>query len=41
MEYKYQLILLGTEVPQKDLILKAFLDKISDLKLPESIVKVI
>lgn len=41
MEYKYQLILLGTEVPQKKLILKAFLDKISDLKLPESIVKVI
>ncbi|MDM1551851.1 toll/interleukin-1 receptor domain-containing protein [Empedobacter falsenii] len=41
MEYKYQLILLGTEVPQKKLILKAFLDKINDLKLPESVIKVI
>ncbi|MFV0166726.1 toll/interleukin-1 receptor domain-containing protein [Empedobacter falsenii] len=41
MEYKYQLILLGSEVIQKDKILKAFEDKINDLKLPFSIIKII
>ena len=41
MEYKYQLILLGSEVNKKDKILKAFEDKINDLKLPFSIIKII
>lgn len=41
MEYKYQLILLGSEVPQKEMIVARLIEKVKDLGLPNSIVKII
>lgn len=41
MEYKYQLILLGSNVIAKNKIINVFKDKLKDLKLPFSIIKII
>lgn len=41
MEFKYQLILLGTDVSEKELILKKVFQFIKDLGLPEQVIKVI
>ncbi len=41
MKYKYQLLLLGSDVPQKHLILSKLLDKLKDLGLPNSVLKII
>lgn len=41
MKYKYQLILLGADVPEKQTILSKVLEKLKDLGLPESILKII
>ncbi|NDV44164.1 toll/interleukin-1 receptor domain-containing protein [Flagellimonas sediminis] len=41
MDYKYQLILLGSEVEAKPKILSILFQKINDLGLPENILKII
>ena len=41
MEYKYQLILLGSEVPQKNLLLAKLFERVRDLGLPNTILKII
>ncbi|WP_433863027.1 toll/interleukin-1 receptor domain-containing protein [Sphingobacterium thalpophilum] len=41
MEYKYQLILLGTNVPEKETVLSKVFEKLKDLGLPNTIIKVI
>ncbi len=41
MQYKYQLLLLGTDVPSKRLIIEKLFQKINDLGLPNSILKII
>lgn len=41
MEYKYQLITLGSNVPEKHQILDRLLERLKDLGLPKSILKVI
>ncbi|SDF26700.1 toll/interleukin-1 receptor domain-containing protein [Cellulophaga baltica] len=41
MKYKYQLILLGSDVPEKHYILSKVLEKLKDLGLPNSILKII
>ncbi|WP_448137571.1 toll/interleukin-1 receptor domain-containing protein [Sphingobacterium siyangense] len=41
MEYKYQLILLGANVPEKETILSKVFEKLKDLGLPQTIIKVI
>ena len=41
MEYKYQLILLGSDCPEKTHIISKLIEKIKDLNLPDSIIKFI
>ncbi len=41
MDYKYQLILLGSDAPQKPQVLSKLMEKLKDLGLPTTIVKVI
>lgn len=41
MRYKYQLLLLGTDVSQKHQILSKLLEKLKDLGLPDTILKII
>lgn len=41
MEYKYQLLLLGNDAPQKKHIISTLLQKINDLGLPSTILKII
>lgn len=41
MEYKYQLLLLGTDVPQKHQVLSKLIEKLNDLGLPDNILKII
>lgn len=41
MKYKYQLILLGANVPERDNIRDCFFQKLKDLKLSKEIIKVI
>ncbi len=41
MEYKYQLILLGSEVPEKLEVLTRLAERVTDLGLPDTIVKII
>ncbi len=41
MEYKYQLILLGSEVEAKPQILSKLFQKLKDLELPENIISII
>lgn len=41
MEYKYQLLILGTDVPQKNKILSTLIQNLKDLGLPENIIKII
>jgi len=41
MEYKYQLIILGSDVAEKHQIISKVLEKIKDLGLPKSILKII
>jgi len=41
MEYKYQLLILGTDVPQKSQILYKVFEKLKDLGLAKEIIKVI
>ncbi|WMC06297.1 toll/interleukin-1 receptor domain-containing protein [Elizabethkingia anophelis] len=41
MDYKYQLLILGTDVPEKFQILTKLFEKIKDLGLPKEIIKVI
>lgn len=41
MKYKYQLILLGANVPERDNIKDCFFQKLKDLKLSKEIIKVI
>lgn len=41
MEYKYQLLLLGTDVPQKKKILGKVFEKLKDLGLPNSILRLV
>ena len=41
MGYKYQLILLGSEVPQKDQMLAKLFERVKDLGLPTTIIKII
>ena len=41
MDYKYQLITLGSKVPEKQQILGRLLERLKDLGLPKSILKII
>lgn len=41
MEYKYQLIILGTDVLEREIILSKVFDTLKDLGLPKTIIKVI
>ena len=41
MNYKYQLIILGSDVPEKHQILTKTIEKIKELGLPQSIIKII
>ncbi|HFK5508585.1 toll/interleukin-1 receptor domain-containing protein [Elizabethkingia anophelis] len=41
MDYKYQLLILGTDVPEKFQILTKLFEKLKDLGLPKEIIKVI
>lgn len=41
MEYKYQLIALGSDVPAKHQVLSKTMDKLEDLGLPKTIIKII
>lgn len=41
MKYKYQLIILGSNVPEKDKILESTFQLLNDLKLPEYVLRII
>lgn len=41
MDYKYQLLILGTDVPEKFQILKKLFENLKDLGLPKDIIKII